>query len=272
MSPSRMKQFIDDPVTYVKEKILNAYEVNNEFRNHLLFGNLNHKLLEDYYKQLNVDIDLYQDKFTYLYPNVSYADLIFALNKRIMTKFIANSDIELENSGFKVYPENVELDNLSSRVELTNNYLFDVYGRIDRFDEKDNELRVIDYKSSEQIKFSKKFKAVTKSEQYQLLSYMALIQEKYHNKQVTGAHFFDYELGRGDEDLVAMSTTIRPDKYSWNTKENLARLALFNNNELEDWYSIYQKALEGLAQAILDGILDNETILETIKAVQEGER
>ena len=69
-----------------------------------------------------------------------------------------------------------------------------------------------------------------------------------------------------------MSTTIRPDKYSWNTKENLAGLALFNNNELEDWYSIYQKALEGLAQAILDGILDNETILETIKAVQEGER
>ena len=268
MSATALKAYVDDPISYLKERVLGARSTDTSFKMHLLFGNMNHEMLEDKYKGKLKDKAYYFDKYKSEYPQVAYRDSIFSLNDSIMNHFIMHSDQELENSNFRVEPKNIELSDLNVVLNLEANREFELYGRIDRVDVKNNQVRILDYKSSVQHNFPKKLKRFVYSEQLQLLTYMALIQSKDETLNIQSAQFYPYSLSEGSEQKSLSSKSISQ-KIPWQKDYAFEPLIDYDQDSLEGWNLIFKDVLNALYDMIEAGILDKEEILTHLKTTQE---
>ncbi|RXJ96980.1 hypothetical protein CRU94_02365 [Arcobacter sp. AHV-9/2010] len=142
-------------------------------------GNIVHKILEEYYKNSNTNID---DLFIKYRANNPFLTLDLEIYKQKVKSFIEFDKKRLENR------EIVELEK-SFVVDFND---FKITGVIDRVDRYKDSYEVIDYKTSRSLKVDTE-KNYEKSFDFQLEFYFLAIKTLYEPQQIRAFYYDIYE-------------------------------------------------------------------------------
>ena len=204
-SPSALTQYIRNPIDFYQQKILRIQEEDmvEEFVAANTLGTIVHNVLEDFYKPLegtvlNVDlIKQMQKKIDVAIANEFNAQfkmgdisqgknlIIYNVAKRYVSNFLKQELKEIK-AGKQIVIRHIESD---LRVQLPIDELnFPVYltGKVDRIDEVDGVMRIIDYKTGKVIPSEVKvdqWEALTTdykkySKSFQVLMYAYMMHQK----------------------------------------------------------------------------------------------
>ena len=184
-SPSAFEKYVGCPFAYFIEKGLKIEDEALSVEASIV-GNIQHNLLERYFKG---DIDLNKDNIIkYLDPyfeiikdTIKYKDIEYNSMKERLADGLRSSVAFLEefrnSDDYKYYPEQ-QINNFKWKLE-DNTLVFN--GKIDRLDIKENNYRIIDYKSSEK---TVNLGNVKKGINFQLLAYLVIYALQAENKNL----------------------------------------------------------------------------------------
>ena len=211
-SPSALTQYVRNPIDFYKQKILQIYEENEveETVAANTLGTIVHNTLEEFYKPLEGQkltkelIVLMQQKINKEVANQFKKEfkkgdiskgqnlIIYNIAKRYVSNFL-KQEIKLVSRSNSVIIKHIESD-LRTQLNIPSlNYPVYITGKVDRIDEVDGVIRIIDYKTgkveqgkvelvhweditTDYTKFSKPFQILT-------YAYMIMQQQKF-NKPV----------------------------------------------------------------------------------------
>ncbi len=166
-SPSTLTSYIRNPIEFYYRKILriNQYEDVEETVALNTLGTVIHKTLEDFYRPLEntyLTIDVLKALKPSIEKTVTYhfkdiykeGDLksgknliIFEIAKRYVTNFL-NLEIESLKQGNQIKILEIESENNKVRLDIPElNFPVYLTGKIDRIDEFNGKIRIIDYKT-----------------------------------------------------------------------------------------------------------------------------
>ena len=277
-SPSAFEQYVKCPFSYfIKRGLKLEDELTFDIENSTI-GSIQHSLLEKSFKE---EIDLNENNIEELLK--PYFDLIKDVVKnkddeidatRIrLAKGLKKSISFLNNfkkvDDYKYYPE-AEINNFSWKLK-DNEICFN--GKIDRLDIKDNNYRIIDYKSSEKsVSLSK----VKKGINFQLLSYLVIYYLKENNPKLNPELFaylslknskLDKEYGKEDKEIryddvkysTYMTSNINEDEnyFECNIIDGRGKNAL-KNIDYETVEDIIKKLFTSISEKILSGDISIE--------------
>jgi ATP-dependent helicase/nuclease subunit B len=166
-SPSSLTNYLYNPVAFYKQKILRIKEFNDveEIVAYNTLGTVVHETLDELYKPfigefLNVDAILQMEKITkelivkHFKLQFKNGDLrtgknrlIFEVANRFVVNFLAQEKklLKDENNQLKIIATE---ENLSTEIEIDGiDFPIRIHGNVDRVDELNGEIRIIDYKS-----------------------------------------------------------------------------------------------------------------------------
>jgi ATP-dependent helicase/nuclease subunit B len=166
-SPSSLTNYLYNPVAFYKQKILRIKEFNDveEIVAYNTLGTVVHETLDELYKPfigefLNVDAILQMEKITkelivkHFKLQFKNGDLrtgknrlIFEVANRFVVNFLAQEKklLKDENNQLKIIATE---ENLSTEIEIDGiDFPVRIHGNVDRVDELNGEIRIIDYKS-----------------------------------------------------------------------------------------------------------------------------
>lgn len=298
MSATGLRLYADDPIQYIENKILDMTDhFNRDFDLAAAFGNLNHNILENHYRYKTNINDIYEDaarESLSNLPKLPYFNLLIDYNKEIIKGFIDFSDKELIEHGFISSNkkdnsfENIHVEEakLKVKVKIDEHEYFALNGRIDRYeikfdDNKIDEIRVVDYKSSVDGNFHSRNKLtkVTHLRQLQLLTYMKMVKEKYQSKiglseeNVITGNFYYLTLYSEDKEFTSISKTLFKN-IEFNETYHFQKLNYCNSSgkvrqkkHLENWELIFDEVLSVIYREVLDGNINQEDLEDKIKAV-----
>lgn len=189
ISPSTITSFLYNPIQFYKQKVLQIKEFNDveETIAHNTLGTVVHETLDDLYRPhignylKSTDIvamekvakDLVTSKFTkhFINGNITTGKnrLIFEVANRFVSNFLSKEKelLQDENNQLKIIATE---QNLSVEIEIDGfNFPFKIHGNVDRIDELNGVLRIIDYKTGKVTKSNLKVNNTEK-----------LREEKFH--------------------------------------------------------------------------------------------
>lgn len=199
-SVSSMQKYASDPLLYFMENGLKLKEEEDISFNPMVFGNLNHEIVET----KNRDA-AWQTHVWSKHPQDSHLlKLIENRNNQSMNMNLEYLNLAEDNTKFKpqAFEKKVVTNNVFNKVELL--------GYVDRIDIADDYFIIIDYKSSDT---SMSEKSLILGQQLQLLTYAALIQEEtgrkpmavffyaFRNPNTLSDQLFEYKQSKGIEGL-----------------------------------------------------------------------
>ena len=220
-SPSSLTNYLYNPVAFYKQKILRIKEFDDveETVAYNTLGTVVHETLDELYKPfigkfLTVDAILQMEKITkYLivkhfklqFKNGDLRTgknrLIFEVANRFVVNFLAQEKklLKDENNQLKIIATE---ENLSAEIEIDGiDFPIRIHGNVDRVDELNGEIRIIDYKSG-MVKSSElkvlNFDQLREREQYkaiQVLLYAFLYSKskKYDSSKNIKAGIFSFK-------------------------------------------------------------------------------
>ncbi|MFD0965169.1 PD-(D/E)XK nuclease family protein [Pseudofulvibacter geojedonensis] len=166
-SPSSLTQYIRNPLDFYTQKVLGLYEdeMIEEFVAANTLGTIVHNTLENFYKpyenniltkemvykmQQNIDSEIntqFQEQFKKGDTSKGKNFLIYHVAKRYVTNFL-NLEIESLNNYKEIIIRKIEAEfKVPVQFTTNNNYPVFISGKVDRIDEIDGQLRIIDYKT-----------------------------------------------------------------------------------------------------------------------------
>jgi hypothetical protein len=220
-SPSSLTNYLYNPVAFYKQKVLRIKEFDDveETVAYNTLGTVVHETLDELYKPfigkfLTVDAILQMEKITkYLivkhfklqFKNGDLRTgknrLIFEVANRFVVNFLAQEKklLKDENNQLKIIATE---ENLSAEIEIDGiDFPIRIHGNVDRVDELNGEIRIIDYKSG-MVKSSElkvlNFDQLREREQYkaiQVLLYAFLYSKskKYDSSKNIKAGIFSFK-------------------------------------------------------------------------------
>ena len=167
ISPSALTNYLHNPIAFYKQKILKIKEFDDveETVAYNTLGTVVHETLDEMYipfinKFLNVDDilkmeeiakDLITKHFKIHFKNGDISTgknrLIFEVANRFVTNFLAKEKelLKDENNQLKIIATE---ENLSAEIDIDGiDFPIKIHGQVDRVDELNGEIRIIDYKS-----------------------------------------------------------------------------------------------------------------------------
>lgn len=214
-SVSSMQKYARDPMMYFMENGLKLREEDDISFNPMIFGNLNHEIVET-----GNAIDAWNKHVWSKYPvNSVFLKLIEDRNNRTMKRNLEFLKAAEENTKFKPdsFEKKVLTDNVFNNVELL--------GYVDRIDIADDYFIIVDYKSSETTMSEK---SLILGQQLQLLTYAALIQEDtgrkplgvffyaFRNPNTLDNELYEYKQSKGVQGLQSIEASdlwVREKRY-----------------------------------------------------------
>ncbi|PWE26003.1 PD-(D/E)XK nuclease family protein, partial [Aliarcobacter skirrowii] len=179
-SASALKSYLECKRKWYLNYILKIKEhVISNLPKSFELGNIVHKILEEYYKSSNTNID---DLFTKYRANNPFLTLDLEIYKQKVKSFIEFDKKRLENR------EIVEIEK-SFVVDFND---FKITGVIDRVDRYKDCYEVIDYKTSRNLKVDTE-KNYEKSSDFQLEFYFLAIKTLYKPQQIRAFYYDIYE-------------------------------------------------------------------------------
>jgi ATP-dependent helicase/nuclease subunit B len=191
-SPSSLTNYLYNPVSFYKQKILGLKEFDDveETVAYNTLGTVVHETLDELYKPiigrfLTVDAIIEMEKITkdlvvkHFKIHFKNGDLttgknrlIFEVANRFVVNFLAQEKklVKDENNQLKIIATE---ENLSAEIEIEGiDFPIKIHGNVDRVDELNGEIRIIDYKSG-MVKSSElkvlDFKQLREREQYKAI-------------------------------------------------------------------------------------------------------
>ncbi len=191
-SPSSLTNYLYNPVAFYKQKILRIKEFDDveETVAYNTLGTVVHETLDELYKPLigkfvtvndilkmeNVTKDLVVKHFRIHFKNGDITTgknrLIFEVANRFVVNFLAQEKklLKDENNQLKIIATE---ENLSAEIEIEGiDFPVKIHGNVDRVDELNGEIRIIDYKSG-MVKSSElkvlNFEQLREKEQYKAI-------------------------------------------------------------------------------------------------------
>ncbi len=202
-SVSKIELFNNSPLEYYLRYGLNIPPTKNFEMDGLVLGRLYHYLLEKYttlygkkyaveaLKVVKQDVDYFFDVYSKIYLATYHEKIKHEKHKIIKTltnSLYRLSQIEEENTFIPIAYET------TYKIELPGEYPIVISGRIDRIDQCDNLLKVIDYKSSDTKVDLKKLANGT---QLQLPTYILAAIKLYENHSIYSANYISIK-NKGD--------------------------------------------------------------------------
>jgi ATP-dependent helicase/nuclease subunit B len=191
-SPSSLTNYLYNPVAFYKQKILRIKEFDNveETVAYNTLGTVVHEALDEIYKPFigkflkvydvsemeKIAKDLVVKHFKIHFKNGDLSTgqnrLIFEVANRFVTNFLSKEKelVKDENNQLKILATE---ENLSASIEIEGiDFPIKIHGNVDRVDELNGEIRIIDYKSgmvqSAELKVLD-FKMLREKEQYKAI-------------------------------------------------------------------------------------------------------
>ena len=172
ISPSTITSYLYNPIQFYKQKVLKIKEFNEveETIAHNTLGTVVHETLDELYKPYvgkylkasdivtmeKIAKDLVSEKFSkhFINGNISTGKnrLIFEVANRFVSNFLAKEKelLQDENNQLKIVATE---QNLSVEIEIDGfDFPFKIHGNVDRIDELNGVLRIIDYKTGKVTK------------------------------------------------------------------------------------------------------------------------
>jgi len=189
ISPSSLTSYLHNPIQFYKQKILKIKEVDDveETIAHNTLGTVVHETLDQLYKPFigkflsendivemeKIANDLVVKYFKTHFKNGNIVTgknrLIFEVAKRFVSNFLAKEKDFLKNTNNQLKIIATE-QQLETEININGfNFPFKVYGNVDRIDELNGVLRIIDYKTGKVNKQNLKAS-----------NFESLKEEKYH--------------------------------------------------------------------------------------------
>lgn len=179
-SISSFQLYTQDPYQFFIERGLKLKKPEPFALNPLILGTFNHAVMESLHIDKDVqDLHVIKNSFS---PRDLKSQLIFKRNDDMMTRninFVLNS---IDSSKFEPSMSEKHFEDSSLFPSIT------LKGIIDRIDVNNDNILIVDYKSSAQSLAQKK---VQSGEQLQLLTY-AMIGHRKFNKDVLGVFYFGF--------------------------------------------------------------------------------
>lgn len=216
-SPSSLSNYIRNPIDFYKKSILKIHDVEavEEMLAANTFGTIVHDSLEDLYmplvgkiittETLNAlkpkikGVVLHHFKKSYKDGNINSGKNLIAFNviEHYIEKFIALEKQAAKNNEIKLLALEQDFEMTLAIPEIS--YPIVLKGKLDRIDEKDGFVRIIDYKTGKvearDVKITQWETLITdykKSKAFQLLCY-ALMYTNKHPNQTTEAHIISFK-------------------------------------------------------------------------------
>lgn len=208
-SVSSMQKYALDPIAYFIENGLKLREEEDISFNPMIFGNLNHQIVET-----RNTLEAWDKHVWSKHPKSSvFLKLIKDRNNKIMKTNLDFLNEAQNNTKFKPdsFEKKVVTDNVFNNVELL--------GYVDRIDVADDYFVIVDYKSSDT---NMSEKSLILGQQLQLLTYAALIQEDtgrkplavffyaFRNPSSIDNQLYEYKQSKGIEGLESI-----PPEETW---------------------------------------------------------
>ena len=172
ISPSTITSYLYNPIQFYKQKVLKIKEFNDveETIAHNTLGTVVHETLDELYKPYvgkylkasdiltmeKITKDLVSEKFSkhFINGNISTGKnrLIFEVANRFVSNFLAKEKelLQDENNQLKIVATE---QNLSVEIEIDGfDFPFKIHGNVDRIDQLNGVLRIIDYKTGKVTK------------------------------------------------------------------------------------------------------------------------
>ena len=197
-SPSTFEQYVGCPFRYFIEKGLHLKDEENITIAANTLGNIQHSIVEQLFKGRNIDpdqlekeLDPYFMLMKQLMPNDE--NMIEAMKKRLnasLAPSVAFLNDFKKHDDHDYYPE----EPISDYHFKIGNYLFRINGFIDRLDIRNDQYRIIDYKSSPK---SVNYDDLCKGINFQLLTYLViyyLLIEETEGRQLEPELFAYFSL------------------------------------------------------------------------------
>ena len=220
-SPSSLTNYLYNPVAFYKQKILRIKEFDDveETVAHNTLGTVVHETLDELYKPfigqfLTSDDLLEMEKiakelvvkhFKIQFKNGDLSTgknrLIFEVAKRFVTNFLTQEKLLLKDKKNQLKIIATE-ENLSAEIEIDGiNFPIKIHGNVDRVDELNGEIRIIDYKSGmvqsselkvldfEQLRAKEQYKAI----QVLLYGYLFTKSKNFDSSKTLKAGIFSFK-------------------------------------------------------------------------------
>lgn len=220
-SPSSLTNYLYNPIAFYKQKILRIQEFDDveETVAYNTLGTVVHETLDELYKpfigkflkfddilemnNLSKSLVIKHFKIQFLNGDVSTGKnrLIFEVANRFVTNFLSKEKelLKDENNQLKIIATE---ENLSAEIEIEGiNFPIKLHGNVDRVDELNGEIRIIDYKSGmvksselkvldfEQLRAKEQHKAI----QVLLYSYLYTKNKKFDFSKNLKAGIFSFK-------------------------------------------------------------------------------
>jgi hypothetical protein len=239
-SPSSLTNYLYNPVAFYKQKILRIKEFDDveETVAHNTLGTVVHETLDELYKPfigqfLTSDDLLEMEKiakelvvkhFKIQFKNGDLSTgknrLIFEVAKRFVTNFLTQEKLLLKDKKNQLKIIATE-ENLSAEIEIDGiNFPIKIHGNVDRVDELNGEIRIIDYKSGmvqsselkvldfEQLRAKEQYKAI----QVLLYGYLFTKSKNFDSSKTLKAGIFSFKnLNQGFLSINFSSNYRSPD-------------------------------------------------------------
>jgi ATP-dependent helicase/nuclease subunit B len=239
-SPSSLTNYLYNPVAFYKQKILRIKEFDDveETVAYNTLGTVVHETLDELYKPfigqfLSVDDifrmekianDLVIKHFKIQFKNGDLSTgknrLIFEVANRFVTNFLTQEKLLLKDKKNQLKIIATE-ENLSAEIEIDGiDFPIKIHGNVDRVDELNGEIRIIDYKSGmvqsselkvldfEQLRAKEQYKAI----QVLLYGYLFTKSKNYDSSKTLKAGIFSFKnLNQGFLSINFSSNYRTPD-------------------------------------------------------------
>jgi hypothetical protein len=239
-SPSSLTNYLYNPVAFYKQKILRIKEFDDveETVAHNTLGTVVHETLDELYKPfigqfLTSDDLLEMEKiakelvvkhFKIQFKNGDLSTgknrLIFEVAKRFVTNFLTQEKLLLKDKKNQLKIIATE-ENLSAEIEIDGiDFPIKIHGNVDRVDELNGEIRIIDYKSGmvqsselkvldfEQLRAKEQYKAI----QVLLYGYLFTKSKNFDSSKTLKAGIFSFKnLNQGFLSINFSSNYRSPD-------------------------------------------------------------
>lgn len=266
-SPSSLTNYLYNPVAFYKQKILQIKEFDDveETVAYNTLGTVVHETLDELYKPfigkfLTVDAivemekiaqDLVVKHFKIQFKNGDLSTgknrLIFEVANRFVTNFLSQEKklLKDKNNQLKIIATE---ENLAAEIEIDGfDFPIRIHGNVDRVDELNGEIRIIDYKSGmvqstelkvldfEQLRVKEQYKAI----QVLLYAYLFTKSKNYDNSKNLKAGIYSFKnLNQGflainfSSNYRTPDTTITPEKLDEFIEELTAYIKEIYNPEI----------------------------------------
>ncbi|MDD3392092.1 MAG: PD-(D/E)XK nuclease family protein [Bacilli bacterium] len=282
LSPSKIDTYVKCPFKYYIQNIIKIKENKNFIFDNALVGTYVHFLLEKLINNIKLDenemtINCKND-FVDMYLFLKKPLYLYLLEKlRIMTLYIyQNIKKELKQSNYKTAFTELNLRDDSS-LKLTyniNNVTVNMTGIIDRIDESDNYLRIIDYKTgNKKIDYNNFLNGLD----MQLFIYMNVLAHN-NDKKVAGIFYMpvfisfaeeqtSYKLKGlflNSEDNIKDLGDLQIDNYiEAYSRDKLNHCVLYDEIQYQNMLEITNQKINEIAGDIISGKIDIAPLQES---------